>query len=339
MPQDWAGYPVFEEGVSWEHAQDALLTAELGDGLPQVAPTLTRLRAMVEGRDDLTAVHGHMQPLFGELRLDAVAYQCVLAGCHPEELPVVWSAAKACIEARFNLLGLLTTTGTPAVALVVHGGITERLTLNSSSNCLGPGNRANACIGRALSLVLFNIAGAKPGIGDMATMGQPGKYSFCFAEGRHPLVDSLAVRRGLASNGDAVTIIGVSGTAEVLPVGGAARAEDVLDPIALAMRTAPAISGAGRDREPGEQLFLLPPEMADRITGAGWDLSAVQQYLYDNSQLAAVGGDEQTREVAPRVAASPADIHPILTGGPGVKMTHIPSWSGGTWSITAPIEI
>lgn len=339
MPQDWAGFPVFEEDIAWECAQAALLEAQLGDGLPQVTPTPARLQAMIAGREHFTDVHGHMQPLFGELRLDAVAYQCVLAGCRPEELPIVWSAAKACIDERFNLLGLLTTTGTPAIALILHGPITERLAFNASSNCLGPGNRANACVGRALSLVLFNIAGAKPGVGDMATMGQPGKYGFCLAEGQHRLVDSLSVRRGLAADCDALTIIGVSGTAEVLPVGGASRPEDVLDPVALSMRTAPTVSGAGRDRDPGEQLFLLPPEMADRIDAAGWNLPAVQQYLYDHIELAAIGSSKPASTTSPRAAASPGDIHPIITGGPGVKMTYIPSWSGGTWSITAPIEI
>ena len=46
---------------------------------------------------------------------------------------------------------------------------------------LGPGNRANATIGRAIRLILKNIGGAIDGI-DQATHGSPAKYSLCFAE-------------------------------------------------------------------------------------------------------------------------------------------------------------
>ena len=46
----------------------------------------------------------------------------------------------------------------------------------------GPGNWANATLGRALRLILQNIGGALPGEMDRATQGQPAKYTFCCAE-------------------------------------------------------------------------------------------------------------------------------------------------------------
>ena len=60
----------------------------------------------------------------------------------------------------------------------MHGPIARKLEVNAGTNCLGPGNRANASIGRALQLCIRNIGGARSDTGDMATMGQPGKYSF-----------------------------------------------------------------------------------------------------------------------------------------------------------------
>ena len=36
---DW---PVFDDGVAWDDAQDALTTAGLSDGLPLVPPTAAR---------------------------------------------------------------------------------------------------------------------------------------------------------------------------------------------------------------------------------------------------------------------------------------------------------
>ena len=90
--------------------------------------------------------------MFGDITPDAVAYQCVIAGCRPAELPVVLAAAEATLEPDFNLLGIATTTGTACVALCVHGPIARKLGINAGTNCLGPGNRANASIGRALQL-------------------------------------------------------------------------------------------------------------------------------------------------------------------------------------------
>ena len=52
---------------------------------------------------------GMLPPMFGDLTPLSVAYCCLLAGCVPAELPVVMTAAVACQEPDFNLLGLLTT--------------------------------------------------------------------------------------------------------------------------------------------------------------------------------------------------------------------------------------
>ena len=54
--------------------------------------------------------------------------------------------------------------------------------MNGGVNAFGPGNRANATIGRAVRLVLINVAGAKPGVLDKSTQGHPGKFSFTIAE-------------------------------------------------------------------------------------------------------------------------------------------------------------
>ena len=48
--------------------------------------------------------------------------------------------------------------------------------------CFGPGWQVNATLGRALRLLLINVGGGIPGVGDMAVMGQPGKYTMCVGE-------------------------------------------------------------------------------------------------------------------------------------------------------------
>ena len=221
----------------------------------------------------------------------------------------------------------MTTTGSAAVATLVHGPIVSRLGMNASINCLGPGNRANASIGRGLSLVLRNIGGAREGSGDMATVGQPGKYAFCLAEGNDgDGFPKLHVRRGFGAETNAVTVLGVSGTAEVLPAEGRGSPEAILDPVAASMRTAFLVNGGAKQPEPPDQVFVLPPELASQIAAKGWNLERTCAYLFEASKA-----DGRA------VTISPGTIWPIITGGPGVKMVHLPLWGGGSRPVTRDV--
>ena len=317
---DWCGWPVVGETTAWEAAQQTLSDAELSDGLPLVPPTQRRLEAMIAGAAGRADSRGAMPPMFGEITPEAVAYQCVIAGCRPPELPIVLAAAEATLEPDFNLLGIATTTGTACVALCVHGPIARQLDINWGTNCLGPGNRANASIGRALQLCIRNIGGARSETGDMATMGQPGKYTFCFAERPDSPFPTLTERHGLGRDVNAITVMGVSGTAEVLPGDGeGATPEAILSPIVAGMRAAVVMSGLGRKNERGEQVFLFPLEMAEKIAKHdGWDIARIQRFVFDESEGA---------------ARAPDAIHPIVTGGAGYKMTYLPIWGGGSQTV------
>jgi len=318
---EWCGWPIVDDAAGWETAQQILTDAELSDGLPLVPPTRRRLEAMVAGVAGRSESHGLMPPMFGDITADSIAYQCVIAGCRPAELSIVLAAAEAILEPDFNLLGIATTTGTACVALCVHGAIARQLGVNAGTNCLGPGNRANASIGRALQLSIRNVGGARSDVGDMATMGQPGKYTLCFAERNDGPFPTLTARRGLGADASAITVMGVSGTAEVLPGDGeGATPEAILSPIATAMRAAIVMSSMSRRNERGEQVFLLPLEMAHKIVRHdGWDIARVQRYLFDEGQ---------------GVARAPDAIHAIVAGGAGYKMSYLPIWGGGSQTVT-----
>ncbi len=326
---DW---PLFDSHDVFEDAQARLAADGLGDGLPLVPPTAERMGAMLAGvgEPDAALGMGYLAPLFGELTPRTVAYNCVLAGCRPGERVVVEAVMVACQADELNLLGLMTTTGSAAIATVVHGPIAADLGLNSEINCLGPGNRANATIGRAISLCLRNIGGAREGSGDMATVGQPGKYTFCFADGQAAGIAPLHVRRGLGAAQSAVTVLGLSGTAEVLPLrdgeGGDAGADAILDALAIIMAASVETTGASRQPVPPEQVFILPPELATRLAAHGFNLAAIQRYLI-----------EKGKERGQTIAAGAEFVHPIIAGGPGVKMAYLPLWGGGSKPVTQVI--
>lgn len=327
---DWGNLPVFDDGAVFEDVQSALAEAEQADGLPMVPPTRRRLEAMIAGVGAPESSYGPMPPLFGDITPSAVGYQCVLAGCRPAELPLVVTAAASCLTPDFNLLGILTTTGTACVATVVHGPLAVALEMNAGTNMLGPGNRANACIGRAIALVLRNIGGARPLVGDMATMGQPGKYTFCFAEADAEDAEadiafpSFAMRHGMPAGANAVTVLGVSGTMEVLITPPGDTPESALAAVPHIMCAGAIAGGASRKPERGEQALLLPPELARLLSKRGWDLVRTQQWLF-----------ERCNELGTEVARQPGDIHIIVAGGAGAKMTYLPLWGGSTVPVTS----
>jgi hypothetical protein len=150
-----------------------------------------------------------------DVTVEKVAIAAVMAGCKPEYLPVVLAAVEAACTDTFNIHGLLATTWFSGPLLIVDGPITQRIGMNSGINAMGQGNRANATIGRALQLTIRNVGGGKPGGVDRATLGWPGKYTFCFAEATETNPwEPLAESRGVT--GDAITLFAAGGVQGVV---------------------------------------------------------------------------------------------------------------------------
>ncbi len=153
------------------------------DGLPIIPPTRDRVRRFLNYTDknpeDLIAV---LPPRQGEATIEKIAINSVMAGCLPSFMPIMQHIIEAISIKKFNLTSVNATTHPVSICTILNGPISNEIGAASGVGCLGPGNIANASIGRALRLCLINIAGAVPGIGDHATMGSPAKYSYAFAE-------------------------------------------------------------------------------------------------------------------------------------------------------------
>src|SRR5262245_14862754 len=183
------------------------------DGMPVVPPTSLGLKRMLDatGRDP-QEVLGALPPKEGILTVEKVALNALMAGCKPEYMPVVLAAAEAIIDPRFNLRFNSRSTRGPAPLLVINGPIRQELSINCRSNVFGPGWRANATIGRAIRLLIRNVGGAVPGEMDRATLGHPGKYTYCIGEDEeHSPWQPLDVQRGFAKEDNVVTVISCEG--------------------------------------------------------------------------------------------------------------------------------
>ncbi len=187
------------------------------DGLPVVPPTRERVLEMLGGTTrDPAAVLGRLPTDLEPCTVEKVAIAAVMAGCKPEYLPVVLAAVEAVLEPEYGLHGVICTTNFVGPVIVVNGPITRAIGMNCGINALGQGNRANATIGRALQLLVRNFGGGRPGEVDRAVLGNPGKYSFCFAEDENDPWESLAVERGFRKTASTVSLFSGDGVTPVM---------------------------------------------------------------------------------------------------------------------------
>ena len=238
------------------------------DGLPVVPPTEQRVLRMLTGTTrDPAEVVAVVPPDLAPCTVEKVAVNAVMAGCLPEHLPVVLAAVEAACTDAFALHGLLATTYFSGPVVVVNGPVARAVGMNSGGNALGQGNRANATIGRALQLVVRNVGGGRPGEVDQATLGNPGKLTFCFAEREDdsPFAP-LAQDRGVPPGRSAVTVFAGSGVQPVV---------DQLsrDPHSLARSFAAALRVNGHPKLPMafDALLVVSPEHGRVLREAGWD--------------------------------------------------------------------
>ncbi|MDB5810750.1 MAG: hypothetical protein JWN94_2872 [Betaproteobacteria bacterium] len=341
--------------AAWDRAQEELFAAGVTDGLPVTPPTRERVEAMlahcgIEGDQ----VIGMLPPAFGEVTWRDIAINAVMAGCLPAHLPVVGAAVDALAASEFNLIGVATTTGSAWPIIIVNGPIAAELGMNAEGNVLGPGNRANAVIGRAMNLALRNIGGALPGELDMATLGQPAKYTCCFPENESASPwAALHVERGFSKESNVVTIVGIAGSVEIVD-SASNTPENLAQTFAQSMLIAGSAGGGGFGLlGGGEPLLLMPPEIANTFERGGCNKAQAKALIWERAVLPLdrlspavrehqrelrVAAEDGTVDGPLRIARKPDDVMIVVTGGVGIKAAYMPTWGGTTKAVSRLIR-
>jgi len=261
------------------------------DGLPVVPPTQRRVLRMLGGTTrDPKEVIGLCPPNLVPLTVEKVAINAVMAGCKPEYLPVVLAAVEAVLDPAFAMHGVLATTMFVGPVLVVNGPIRRQISMNARGNALGQGNRANATIGRAVQLIIRNVGGGRPQEVDRATLGNPGKYTYCFAEDEEgsswdPLSSDFGLARGVSS----VTVFAGFGLQGVVD-------QKSRTPESLARSMAESLKAIHNVKlAPAcDAMLVVCPEHERTFRQAGW---SKQRLLDELMQLCEIPGDSLVRGV------------------------------------------
>jgi hypothetical protein len=254
------------------------------------------------------------------------------------------------LQPAFNVAGCQATTGGAAPVIIVNGPIARQLEINGDSGCFGPGYRANAAIGRALRLVIRNVAGLIPGQMDKATLGTPGRYSFCFAENeaRSPW-EPRHVELGFDASSSIVTLTAIRGMYPVME-STVATGHEVLHTLVGSIKSV----GFANYYQigTGAQLTLVVcPEHAAEMHASGLSKADVRAYIYENARMpmhrlkdiAHYGNrnwpdwiDENDPETLVPVVRCADDVVVVVAGGDGRHSAWLAGW-GVTRVVTEEI--
>lgn len=352
------------EVADFEEAQELFHRNGWTDGLPIVPPTpesVARLLAAAglapEARIGFYAER--RIPVFAE----QLAINAVMAGCRPEYFPVVVALVDALLDPGFRTHVVNSSTGSFTIGFVVNGPIRHRLGMNGHGNVLGPGNRANSAIGRAIRLIQLNVLGSIPGAGgpepehgravlDRSMMGQPAKYAgyhIVENEEAFPSLAPLHVELGYAPEDSTVTLLFVAGYEWIC-----SHAEQT--PEAWCDTMAHYVVQSGHLQQDGYAVLLLPPETAGLFARSGWTKQDIRDALYQRTRrsvawvkengwkvqwqrprLEPVEPDDADRVMAISGSARPEDLIVVVCGGPAGSWPYYLHGGGGLKAITRRI--
>ena len=299
------------------------------DGLPVVPPVDYKVREMLEmagltGEEELLSLEMRNRVLTSE----NVAANAVMAGCLPEYFPVLATTLQA-LEEEKNIVHLASaSTSSPAIMMLLNGPIRDQISANYKDGLLGPGNRANACLGRAIRLCFMNGFDARPGILDRGTLGNPSKYTLCFAENEEDSPwEPLHVARGFKKEDSTVTVAVAYNPITVNSAYGH-TGESILASIADTLKSASMAF-----RFPSQWVLVIGPEHAITLNDDGWTRKGIQEYMMENaarpqSELIRLGiaqGPEREGDdkIIRRCALDTEDILVLMGGGTGGRNSAI----------------
>jgi len=334
---------------AWRHANELFYLRGWTDGLPIIPPEVGKVEQMVEcaglPRDHIVA---ELDPLKGLATVEKIAVNAVMAGCLPEYISILVTLTEAIASPEFNLRGVQTTDENVTPLLIFSGDLAKRLNINSGFGALGPGWQANASIGRALRLIMHNLGGGWPGAVSLAGLGQPGRYSLCFAENAvlNPW-ESLHVELGFDSAASTVTLMRAESVINI--TGGL---EEIASIMSSAVSQFSVMHG-------GKVAVVLAPYVARRLAEDGWSKRDVKHWLYEKGRVATAQWEcwwgrktlashqwpQWVMRAAGRgaipVVEDPDDISLVIAGGDLHIPQHayLPTWGFPPCRITQQVDV
>jgi hypothetical protein len=253
-------------------AVEYLYRENMTDGLPVVPPTAPRVAEFLD-HVGLAPDHevGEVTERARVITAEKLAINAVMAGCLPEYMPVLVAAVEALCDPAFKF-NHLASLGSPWPLLIVSGPIVEALGMNHGMYLFGSGSRANATIGRAMSLLLWNCCELRPDAIQRGQLGNPHRYSFCVAENPDTTWEGLNEWEGYSRATSTVTV--ASGYHLCMARTECSVARGILAPLVNAI--------SRHEFAPGCVVVTIPPNLERLLVDQGWTKRRIRDYLFEN---------------------------------------------------------
>ncbi len=258
------------------------------DELPIVPPTPARVAAFL--------THTRRAPdepiaLLAQANLAAtprnIAANAVMAGCQPQHLPVLIAAVEAIADNRYNLNNIGSTWGVLPF-LLINGPAAKSLGIENGAQLVNKG--ANPALGRALGLIIKNIAGYKFSRNYMGTFGYPLNYVVAENEADNPW-QPYHVEHGFDKHDNTVTACAtvtwgwapaIYGTTEK------SAAQAALEFLSIEVTKKPCLARLVERGANGFQnmiTFLIAPPVAKALAAAGFTKQKIREYVYEHARV------------------------------------------------------
>lgn len=281
------------------------------DGLPIIPPTREAVEEMLQGTDLPPDTElGVMEPRGGALTVEAIAVNAVMAGCLPLHMPVLIAAMKAFLKTVYMVV--TASTGSWSRLWLINGPIRKHLNINCGTGALGPGWLSNCTIGRALGLIIQNTGGARPGIHDMGTLGNPFKYTFAFGENEEESPWSpLHVEKGFSKEDSTISFAAPNALIQFIATTPQELINSLRERMALQMMP--------------NNMILLSPENAKHLAKMGWSKQEIKRAIAEGLKIPSpplpppspIGPSEKPPVPGPPMPPREGLIDIVVTGGPG----------------------
>ena len=284
---DWLASQRHEAELDVEAFGDFALEMGWSDGLPLVPPTESRVRHFLAENDRYPDEVIAVLPGNVECTVEKIVINAVMAGASAASLELIIAAIRSVADPDFELYGVNTTTAPVYPAFVVNGPIRDALDVPYGYGCLGGVATKSAAIGRAVRLIMRNVAGQVAGSTSQTTFGSPGRLGGILTgewEERSPWAPLAERRAGIAGN--AVTSFGTMGTMNIIDTTSHSAA-DFLEMIgkSMAYHGCNCFSGAVPF---GEMMVAINPVCAEIVGREMPDMADVQECLWGFGSLDAM---------------------------------------------------
>ena len=264
------------------------LAQQWSDGLPVVAPTVERVEHFLRYTDRSPGEEIAVLPS-ANLRATPwnIAVNGVMAGLSPPHMPLLIAAVEALADPECRLASIGSSSGIFPYVLV-NGPLAQELGFENGAQLVSRGT--NPALGRAVGLIVKNIAGFRPGASYMGTFGYPLGFALAENEAASPW-EPFHAGQGFARTASTVTI-GVTNNWGPSPAAYSAAgqngAQSALELIAKEIKSSTRLfnfPARGADAERVMLTILMSPSIANSLAEAGYSKQKVRQHLYEHTRM------------------------------------------------------